>query len=62
MTHAWTIEPGNECCQVLPVMIDLLEDIQQEFADRYDGAPDARMQWMGELMRRIEEVLRQANG
>jgi hypothetical protein len=48
--------------QCVPVMIDLLEDVQQEFADRYDGAPDAKMQWMGDLMLRIEAVLRQANG
>lgn len=40
-----------------PRMEDLLEEILQEFEDRFDGAPDAKMQWMGHLMFEINRTL-----
>jgi len=40
-----------------PAMLDLLEDIKEEFDGRYDGAPDARMQWMGHLLDRINRLI-----
>lgn len=35
----------------------VLELCMEEFDNRYDGAPDAHYQWMGELMREIQNVL-----
>lgn len=37
-------------------MFELLDTILTEFEDRYDGAPDAHMQWMGTLMHEIESL------
>lgn len=41
-------------------MVDVLNRVMEEFNERYDGAPDSGMKWMGSLMHEIELVLEKA--
>lgn len=44
----------------VPELIAVLQEVYEEFCDRYDGAPDSKTQWMGSLMHTIEEALKKA--
>lgn len=48
--------------RVAPRMLEALENTLLAFEDRYDGAPDAGYQWMGELMFEIQQALAKAKG
>lgn len=44
----------DELAGVVRKQQEIMERVMEEFNNRYDGAPDARMQWMGSLMQDIE--------
>lgn len=43
-------------------MLDLLEDLEVELDNRYDGAEDSPTRWMGEYLSRLTTVINQAKG
>lgn len=60
--NAFSTDAGKDYIhkdRVKPI-VEALQSTLDEFNDRYDGAPDSRMQWMAYLMRDIEQALARA--